>query len=304
MSPFDEPEVCRTIIEDLPTGLCVLDLQKRIVFWSNGAERITGHRRHEVIGHSCVGEPILQCDQPGCEFCREDCALARSMKTSHAVQGSGVMHHKAGHEVPVRVQAVPVRDDHGRIIGAAEVFEELQQAASPGRGQPNRLLPDCVDAVTGLASRATMQSHLQKALADLREQQVLFGVILLRVEGLGQFRSRLGPEAAISFLRVVARTAERAICATDFVGRWGDNEFLMILNGGCRETLPPFCERLRHTLAGQGIEWWGERRGLPVSIIQIAVEPEDTIEALLARLGGSAWRSAAAPENSRPSAGS
>src|SRR5579871_4773105 len=115
MSPFDDSEICRSILESLPTGLCVLDLHKRIVFWSEGAERITGHLRHEVIGHSCVSEPLLHCDQPGCEFCGEECPLARTIKTSHPAQSTGILHHKAGHEVPVRVRTVAVRNLHGSV---------------------------------------------------------------------------------------------------------------------------------------------------------------------------------------------
>jgi len=64
MSSLHDPEICRTILESLPAGLCVVDMQKKIVFWSDGAERITGHLRHEVIGHSCVSETLLHCDQP------------------------------------------------------------------------------------------------------------------------------------------------------------------------------------------------------------------------------------------------
>jgi hypothetical protein len=47
-------------------------MQKKIVLWSDGAERITGRLRPEVIGHSGVSETLLHCDQPGCEFCKED----------------------------------------------------------------------------------------------------------------------------------------------------------------------------------------------------------------------------------------
>jgi len=50
MSAFDEFDVCRDILESLLAGVCVVDMQKKIVFWSDGAERITGHLRHEVIG--------------------------------------------------------------------------------------------------------------------------------------------------------------------------------------------------------------------------------------------------------------
>jgi PAS domain S-box-containing protein len=51
MPAFEDSETYRVSLESLPTGLCVVDLQKKIVFgMSDGAERITGHLRHEVIG--------------------------------------------------------------------------------------------------------------------------------------------------------------------------------------------------------------------------------------------------------------
>lgn len=46
MSAFDEFEACRNILESLLNGVCVVDMQKKIVFWSDGAEHITGHLRH------------------------------------------------------------------------------------------------------------------------------------------------------------------------------------------------------------------------------------------------------------------
>lgn len=56
MSAFDDSEICRSILENLPTGVCIIDMQKKIILWSDGAERITGRARYEVIGHSCIGE--------------------------------------------------------------------------------------------------------------------------------------------------------------------------------------------------------------------------------------------------------
>ncbi len=149
MSALHESEVCRGILESLPIGLCIVDMQKKIVYWSDGAEHITGRARHEVIGHSCVGEALLQCDQPGCEFCREDCPLARAIKTAHPSEAIGFLHHKAGHEIPVRIRAVPVRNAHGSIIGALETFED-QQAESMDHHEDGLHLPGCVDELTGV----------------------------------------------------------------------------------------------------------------------------------------------------------
>jgi diguanylate cyclase (GGDEF)-like protein/PAS domain S-box-containing protein len=282
MSVFHDSEVGRSILESLPVRLCVVDMQRKIVFWSDGAERITGHLRHEVIGHSCVGEALLHCDQPGCEFCNEDCPLARAIKTAHPAEAIGFLHHKAGHEIPVRVRAVPVRNAHGSIIGAVETFED-QQSASADHHEDGLKLPGCVDDVTGVASHTMMQAHLRETLGTFTEVQVPFGVLCFRLEGLEHFRASFGPEATSSLLRVVARTLEGALWKTDFVGRWTDDQFLVILNGCREEALYSVRERIRRMLANDSIEWWGERRSLPVSVGQGTAQPGDSIESLMDR---------------------
>jgi len=280
MSAFDEFEACRNILESLLTGVCVVDMQKKIVFWSDGAEQITGHLRHEVVGRSCVGKPLLHCQQPGCEFCNEECPLARAIKTAHPVEASGFLHHKSGHEVPVRIRAIPVHNPHGSIIGAVETFDVLEQSDV---NHTEKALPGSVDNVTGLASQAQMKTHLSEALAAFTERQVAFAVLRLRLQGLEHFRAAFGPDAASSLLRVVARSLASDLWRTDIVGRWADDEFLVILNGCSEESLPVVRERLRRMLANDSIEWWGERRSLLVSTGDATPQAGDTTESILER---------------------
>ena len=282
MSLFHESEIAHSILENLPVGLCVVDMQKRIHFWSDGAERITGHLRHEVIGHSCVGESLLHCDQPGCEFCSEECPLSRCMKTGQPAESIGFLHHKAGHEIPVRLRAVPVRNDRGSIIGALETFED-QQPASLDHRDADMKLSGCVDRLTDVASRSLIEASLRQTLASFMEAQIPFALMFLRVEELGHFRACYGPEAASSLLRVVARTLEASVWKSDVVGRWSDDQFLVILNGCRNEALQSVRERVRHMLANDSIEWWGERRSLRVSIGQVVAETGDTVESLMER---------------------
>lgn len=282
MCSLHDSEIYRSILESLPTGVCMVDLQKRILLWSDGAERITGHLRHEVIGRSCIAEPLLHCNQPGCEFCSEQCPLARAMKTSQTAESNGVLHHKSGYEVPVRLRAVPVRSQNGSLIGAVEVFEDLQSSAIAGHCLSVQST-DFMDPVTGTASRATAERYLYRAFAMYRQSQVPFGVLLIRVEKLTNFRANLGAEAGSSFLRVVARTLEGVFSSADYIGRWTDDQFLVVLSGCQHEALPSLREHVRRTLAGEGIEWWGERHTLPVSVGEACVQPEDTPELLLDR---------------------
>lgn len=284
MSAFHNFELCRGILESLPTGLCVIDIQKKIVLWSDGAERITGHLRHDVIGKSCVAEPLLYCDQPGCEFCSDECTLARCIKMARPIEAIGFLHHKAGYEIPVHARAVPVRDERGLIIGAVAIFEDQHEPIAIEPGDHRSRLFGCVDEVTGLSNHAMMQPLLRETLATFTDLHVPFAVLCFRVERLDYFRASFGPEAAASLLRVVARTLEGTLWRTDFVGRWSDDQFLVILNGCREDALYSVRERLRRMLANDAIEWWGERRSLVISIGQATAQSGDTIESLLERL--------------------
>jgi len=297
MSFFPDPEVYRSILESLPIGLCIVDLQKRVVLWSDGAEKITGHLRHEAIGHSCIGEPLLHCDQQDCEWCAEGCPLARAMKTAHSVETTAFLRHRAGYEISVRVVAVPVHNAHGSIIGAVEIFEELQ-ASSLDQHQTALKVPGNADLDTGVASPALTRSYLQQTLESIAGSSTPCAVLCFRIEGLDHFRHGCGPEAALALVRVVAQTIEGSLWGTDFVGRWRDDQFLVIL-GNCREdALPSVKERIRRMLAGKGIEWWGEKRWLPISIGYAAAQTGDIADSLIARAQQSLAAAAASQQQS------
>lgn len=300
--PLDS-EMYRSILESLPIGLCIVDLEKKIVLWSDGAERITGHLRYEVIGHSCIGEPLLHCDQPGCEFCNEECPLARAIKQSQPCEAMGFLHHKGGYEISAQVRAVPVRDRHGLIVGAVEIFESQEEKIASASGDQRVQPPGSVDEVSGVANRVMMESHLRDALRTLAEVHLPFAILFFRLEGLQEFRARFGNSASTSLLRVVAHSLESALWRSDFVGRWCDDQFVVILNSCREQDVAAVRERIRRIVANNGIEWWGERRWLPVSIGQGTPQQGDSVELLVARAQQSvdaisAWRARSAAASS------
>ena len=147
------------------------------------------------------------------------------MKTSQAVDSAGFLRHKDGHEVPVRIRAVPVYNQHRSIIGALSTFEELQAGISRERGEANASSPDFEDHVTGVASRAMMQAHLQAKLATLSPGNCSHWVFLAKVQGLADSRASLGAEAASSLLRLMVRTVKSCLWTSDLVGRWSDDQY-------------------------------------------------------------------------------
>jgi PAS domain S-box-containing protein len=122
MSAFEDPEIGRRLLESLQVGVCVVDLQKRIIFWSDGAERITGNLRHEVVGRHCRGDLFCNAIRTLVKPVARNVPLGPRSK-AHPSQTEGYLHHKPGHRVPVQVWTVPVRDAHGSMIGVLQSYE-------------------------------------------------------------------------------------------------------------------------------------------------------------------------------------
>jgi diguanylate cyclase (GGDEF)-like protein len=141
----------------------------------------------------------------------------------------------------------------------------------------------CLDYATELPNHAMMQSHLREMLGTFAELQVPFGVVCLEVHELRQFRARYGQEAATSMLRVLARTLRNTIWPTDFVGRWSDDRFLVILSGCDEEALQAVSERMLRMAVRATIEWWGEELSVAVLIGSATALTGDSPESLLLR---------------------
>src|SRR5271166_393108 len=164
MSAFPDPETYRNILDGLQIGVSVLDLQKKIVSWSDGAEQITGYARIDVLGHSCTDNILLHCNQIGCEMCTETCPIATALHQARPVEAMSFIHHKSGHRTPVHTWAIPLRDKTGSIIGIIQTFEGEFAVAGPDPNDRSMKERGCLDDITGLPNQAMMQSHLREML--------------------------------------------------------------------------------------------------------------------------------------------
>jgi diguanylate cyclase (GGDEF)-like protein/PAS domain S-box-containing protein len=283
MSAFQDPEIYRDILNGLQIGVSVVDLGKKIVFWSDGAEHITGYARIDVLGHSCRDNIFLHCNEVSCEMCGEKCSIATALHDAEAVEGMGLIHHKSGHRTPVRTWAIALRDQHGSIIGIIQTFEAEFTVAGPDPNDRSMKERGCLDDVTGLPNQAMMQSHLRETLGTFAELQIPFGIVCAEIPELGKFRARYGQEAASSLLQVMARTLKNTVWPKDFVGRWSESQFLVILSG-CGETaLRVVCERMLKMMASATIQWWGEELSVKVSIGHTGAVAGDTLASLMQR---------------------
>jgi diguanylate cyclase (GGDEF)-like protein/PAS domain S-box-containing protein len=283
MPPFQDPDIYRDILDGLPIGISVLDLKKRIVFWSDGSERITGYSRIEVLGHLCTDNILLHCNEISCAMCTQDCPLSTALHDALPSEAVNFIHHKAGYRTQVHSWVIPLRDKHGLIIGVIQTFEGESAVHNADPSDLSMKEHRWLDDVTGLPNQAMMQSHLRESLGTFTTLRVPFGIVCVEIKDLLQFRSKYGHGAARSLLQVLARTLRNTVCATDAVGTWNETQFLAILSGCSEEAMHAISGRIFRMLSSVSIKWWGEDLSVAVSIGCAQALPGDSVESILQR---------------------
>jgi len=125
---FEDPELYRSVLENLPIGIYVLDREERVRFWNRGAEQITGYLAHEVMGQVCR-DRLPHCDPQGRVLAGDHCSVTTTFRDGRAVQNHVFTLHKQGHRLGVQIRTLPLLDNQGLTMGVAVAFEEA--AAEP-----------------------------------------------------------------------------------------------------------------------------------------------------------------------------
>jgi diguanylate cyclase (GGDEF)-like protein len=128
-----------------------------------------------------------------------------------------------------------------------------------------------------------MESYLRQTLSSFAELHIPFGVVCVELHQLNQLRARYGLEATVSMLQVLARTLRNTVWPTDFVGRWADGRFLVILCGCDEDALSAVAARMQRMLSNVSIVWWGEQLTVKVEIGSARAVAGDGVESIMRR---------------------
>jgi diguanylate cyclase (GGDEF)-like protein/PAS domain S-box-containing protein len=282
-SPFG-PEVYRTVLENLPVGVYLVDRERRILFWNTGAERISGYMRHEVVGRLCYNDVLSHCNEANSALCDSECPLRSTMMEGKPRVKEAFLRHKAGYRIPVRIWVCPIQDARGTPIGAAELFEERTLVQSTSEQPAGFALSGCVDPGTQLPTNACMMIFLQAGLALLAEHNLPMGVLGIRIDELEHFRATYGQLAEDAMVHVLAQTLKNMLRPADILGHWQDNRFLAIIANCDAATFEAEAERLAKMARMSAIKWWGDQLSVTVSIGGSLAQAGESLESLLQRI--------------------
>lgn len=136
-----------------------------------------------------------------------------------------------------------------------------------------------VDVLTRIPNRRATQAFLEKELSRVQREAGEFSLLLIDIDNFKQINDRWGHAAGDEVLVRTAALFQSLIRKQDWVGRWGGEEFLLVLPGTCDAEV--LAERLRSEIAAFEYTHAGESFNITVSIGVACARPASQLDQVL-----------------------
>jgi GGDEF domain-containing protein len=230
-----------------------------------------------VVGH--VFEDVVKaCDRRGNSLSGERCPVTMTLSQRQPQRCTAFYLHKNGHRTAVRIRTRPILEYGDAIGGASVLFEEAFVYREELSGPP---MYGCVDGTTGVPSRRLTRAVLNECMAGMEESHIGFGLLRIRVLGLEEFRSKHGPQSIVPFLHTTAQTLRNSLDAENFLGCWGEHEFLVVLPSASPMMVAMTAEILLNLLSHSEVSWWGDRFLVEAEVAYTVATAGNDLESLL-----------------------
>lgn len=238
------------------------DVQSEILATESFLSDLT-QRLHEIDDHISGGNDLRKA------------TLKRGQEFNQAVQGdmdglrqsahSATDLHQLQQDIAARLDSIQqridghLRDEEKRQQQAEETEQHLRQRLQSLEGEAARLHTKVAevhhqalkDAVTGLPNRMAYDERLAHEYAVWRRNKGLLAMLVWDLDNFKKINDTFGHQAGDKVLKVVGRILGARPRESDFVGRYGGEEFVMLLVGSPIEQVIQVAEQVREEVAKQ-----------------------------------------------------
>ena len=207
-----------SLLDKAQDAIVVRDLDQRITFWNQGAERLYGWTRAQALGRPM--HDLLR--QPAAHFKKAaDTVLLVGEWTGELVQ-----HHRDGHAIDLEGRWTLVRSEDGQPESILAIHTDIRQRKATER-EIQRLA--FFDSLTGLPNRTLLIDRMHKALATAQRKHEGGALLFIDLDNFKTLNDTLGHDKGDLLLQQVAQRLNTCVRSIDTVARLGGDEFVVML---------------------------------------------------------------------------
>ncbi|SIN95784.1 diguanylate cyclase [Halodesulfovibrio marinisediminis] len=235
----------QTLLNSVTDGIYFVDASRRITYWNKAAERLSGYTEDEVMGKVCSSNLLRHEDENGCSLCDKGCPLSATLDDGEKRHINTYMRHKLGHRIPITIQATPIFNSSGSIIGAVEVFAENSESLNMRREMELLRKEVLTDELTGIGNRRYAEITMRNLDHAMEQNLAPFGILFIDIDDFKSVNDTYGHQIGDKVLRMVAQTLTKSLRFLDVICRWGGEEFVIFVPNTTINNLTVMAERLR-----------------------------------------------------------
>lgn len=121
------------------------------------------------------------------------------------------------------------------------------------------------DALTGAYNRGAIIELLEGQMARAKRHDQPFGIVMLDVDHFKQINDTYGHLAGDTVLKTITARMKKCLREYDYLGRYGGEEFLVVLGDADEETAMKTTERLRLAVGDETVAIEGKQIAITIS---------------------------------------
>ncbi len=184
-------------------------------------------------------------------------------------------------------RAAELREEiiHGEMENLQQTLKRMKKEIDQVQEKRKALEKEVlIDQLTGIANRRALKRRLKEEIQRYHRYRQFFSVILFDIDHFKSVNDRFGHWAGDKCLKELIRRVKPMLRDTDFLARWGGEEFVIVFPGTDVESALGVAERLRKAIENTRFVYQKQEIAVTVSVGVTEVKPGDQgLEAIFNR---------------------
>ncbi|MEK8021297.1 MAG: EAL domain-containing protein [Candidatus Parabeggiatoa sp.] len=246
---FDEKEKAEITLASICDGVITTDAKGLVEFLNPVATNLTGWTTQAAQGlplnsvFCIIDEKTQQPIDVPMECCLEE---GKRIKIENPI----LLHRDRINQFAIEDSAAPIRDRHGKIIGAVLVFNDVTEKRKMTQALAYRATHD---ALTGLYNRDEFNLQLERMLQAPRDKNTEHALLYMDLDRFKIVNDTCGHEAGDQLLKDIALLLQKQINAHSCfkqttLARLGGDEFALLLKNCSQQKAFALAHNLREAI--------------------------------------------------------
>lgn len=287
----DSERFLNTIFDSIHDPFCIIDREYKFVRLNDAYARLKGKKPGEILNSTCY-ESIAKSNG----ICK-DCIVHRTFAEAKPASKEKEQVFEDSSEGWVEIFTYPIFDEDEEV---SHVIEYTRDITERKRSEEERkaLIKELeylstVDPLSGLLNRRAIMDFLNSAIDRAERYSRRLSLMLCDVDNFKDINDVLGHSAGDEAIRYMAEILRSVVRTADIVGRYGGDEFIVVMPETSSRGAEDLAQRLAQALKDRPFKP-APRKKHPITLsmgLASYAEGRDTVDTLISRADAALYKS-------------